>query len=189
MILSHCEQSEAISINKNPSLFFGSLFDPAKNGRDVPYGASLLGLQEDKETRTMSRAKRKTWVDEMFLTDFYVLAYRDRVDDPEQVKQDVEGVVRMLCLPKGSEILDWCCGYFRHAIPLARKGYKVTGLDLSPTHIAIGKMEAKKAGLGLKEVFGSLRYLLTGKFEGMGMHDLVGLLGKDQVRARMASLV
>jgi SAM-dependent methyltransferase len=49
----------------------------------------------------------------------------------ERTAAEVNGVVGQLGLPPGSRLLDLCCGHGRHAVPLARLGYQVTGLDLS----------------------------------------------------------
>jgi SAM-dependent methyltransferase len=50
-------------------------------------------------------------------------------------------VVERLGLPPGARLLDLCCGQGRHAVPLARLGYRVTGLDLSR------RLLARAAGL------------------------------------------
>jgi SAM-dependent methyltransferase len=58
-----------------------------------------------------------------------------RVFDPllpaERTAAEVNGVVGQLGLAPGARLLDLCCGQGRHAVPLARLGYRVTGLDLS----------------------------------------------------------
>jgi SAM-dependent methyltransferase len=41
--------------------------------------------------------------------------------------------------PDGSEILDVACGAGRHAIPLARAGYRVVGVDISSDFLERGK--------------------------------------------------
>ena len=45
---------------------------------------------------------------------------------------DVKFLERALDLSPGMSVLDLGCGQGRHAIPLAERGYRVTGLDLSP---------------------------------------------------------
>jgi SAM-dependent methyltransferase len=51
----------------------------------------------------------------------------------ERAPGEADLIVRALALPPGSAILDLACGCGRHAIELARRGYRVTGLDLSRT--------------------------------------------------------
>ena len=50
---------------------------------------------------------------------------------PERTAAEVNGVVGQLGLAPGARLLDLCCGQGRHAVPLARLGLRVTGLDLS----------------------------------------------------------
>ena len=50
---------------------------------------------------------------------------------PERTAAEVNGVVGQLGLDPGARLLDLCCGQGRHAVALARLGYRVTGLDLS----------------------------------------------------------
>ena len=47
---------------------------------------------------------------------------------------EVDFIARELGLPAGARILDVGCGTGRHAVELARRGYRVTGVDLSPGH-------------------------------------------------------
>ena len=46
-------------------------------------------------------------------------------------------------------ILDIGCGTGRHAVELARRGYSVTGIDLSESMLAVAKEKAAKAGLSV----------------------------------------
>jgi SAM-dependent methyltransferase len=49
---------------------------------------------------------------------------------------EVQGVERLLGLSPGNSILDCPCGYGRHSIPLAEKGYKVLGVDINQEMLA-----------------------------------------------------
>jgi SAM-dependent methyltransferase len=65
-----------------------------------------------------------------FFDDDYLRIFASELLD-ERTAAEVNGVVELLGLPPGARLLDLCCGHGRHAVPLARLGYRVTGLDLS----------------------------------------------------------
>ena len=65
-----------------------------------------------------------------FFDDFYLRAYADEERDAEAGAQALAAVKLAGC-PEGGEVLDVPCGFGRHAIPLARAGYRVTGVDRS----------------------------------------------------------
>jgi SAM-dependent methyltransferase len=56
-------------------------------------------------------------------------------------------------------LLDVGCGYGRIAIPLAARGYQVTGLDLSESLLRIGRKEARDQGERLPLAAGSMTRL------------------------------
>jgi 2-polyprenyl-3-methyl-5-hydroxy-6-metoxy-1,4-benzoquinol methylase len=62
--------------------------------------------------------------------------------------------------PKGS-LLDLGCGQGRNAIPLARMGYAVTGIDTSSLGIVQMVERAKEEGLALRGIVGDM-YTFTG---------------------------
>jgi len=66
---------------------------------------------------------------------------------PEVTQQQVDGVVAYLELEDGASVLDLACGYGRIAIPLAQRGYRVIGLDLSKVLLAKARRTARKAGV------------------------------------------
>lgn len=47
------------------------------------------------------------------------------------------------------------------------------------------KKEAKAESISIKEIFSATRYLLTGRFDGIGMHDLFEMLGNKEVEKRL----
>jgi SAM-dependent methyltransferase len=59
-----------------------------------------------------------------------------RAIPPQMTEAEVEFIADVLAVPAGGRILDVPCGNGRHSIPLARRGYRVTGVDLSEEFIA-----------------------------------------------------
>lgn len=65
----------------------------------------------------------------------------------ETTDTEIEGLINIFSeynIQPGGTILDLACGIGRHSIPLAKKGYKVVGIDISPTYIARAKEYAKE---------------------------------------------
>ncbi len=58
---------------------------------------------------------------------------------PEQTRQEVGFIEKALTLRRNETLLDLCCGIGRHSIPLAKKGYRVTGMDFNPDYIKKAK--------------------------------------------------
>jgi ubiquinone/menaquinone biosynthesis C-methylase UbiE len=70
----------------------------------------------------------ETW-DALF-SDFYLRAFADETRDAEAAEQAL-AAARLSGCPDGGDLLDVPCGFGRHAVPLARAGYRVTGVDRS----------------------------------------------------------
>src|SRR5262245_8424583 len=63
-------------------------------------------------------------------------------------------------------VLDVPCGFGRHSLELARRGYQVTGVDLSVEFVAEARKAAEAAKLPAKFVVGDMRRLqLDGAFD------------------------
>src|SRR5262249_12669661 len=95
------------------------------------------------------------WYHEFFGED-YLRIYAHTLA-PERTAQEVEGIVRLLALPPGSSILDLCCGHGRHSIPLAQRGYQVTGQDLSEFFLQRAQVDAQVEGVSVRWVRGDMR--------------------------------
>ena len=65
---------------------------------------------------------------------------------------EVDFLEAELSLPPGSAILDMGCGTGRHSVELARRGYRVTGVDLSAGMLAQAKQAAQQAGVQVEWV-------------------------------------
>lgn len=68
---------------------------------------------------------------------------------------EVEFLVTLLRLPAGSRILDVGCGTGRHAVRLAKRGYRVTGIDLSAGMLAEARRAASEANVAVDWVQGN----------------------------------
>jgi SAM-dependent methyltransferase len=66
---------------------------------------------------------------------------------PGQTAREVAFITRQIPLPDHARVLDVCCGPGRHAIPLARLGYDVTGIDRDAKAIAAATVAASNAAV------------------------------------------
>jgi cyclopropane fatty-acyl-phospholipid synthase-like methyltransferase len=73
----------------------------------------------------------------------------------------VDFLLEELNLPPGSAILDMGCGTGRHSVELARRGYQMTGVDLSAGMLAQAAKAAQAAGVQLELVQSDARAYLS----------------------------
>jgi SAM-dependent methyltransferase len=64
----------------------------------------------------------------------------------ERTRAEVDFVVERLELDPGARVLDVACGHGRHSLELSRRGFDVTGVDLSPRSIALAREAAEREG-------------------------------------------
>ena len=64
-----------------------------------------------------------------------------------------------LGIPPDARVLDAGCDIGRHSVPLASRGYEVTGFDLSPLYLEEARREAEAAGVNLRLIRGDTREL------------------------------
>jgi SAM-dependent methyltransferase len=93
--------------------------------------------------------RRREWFEHFFDAE-YVARLRD--EKPlRQTRAEVAFLLRNLRLPRGARILDVPCGYGRHAAELARRGFRVVGVDLSRSMIEEARRRfAKRARLSFR---------------------------------------
>jgi SAM-dependent methyltransferase len=58
---------------------------------------------------------------------------------------------------EGRSVLDLCCGPARHAVPLARRGMRVTGVDRTRFFLDLARDRARLAGVRIELVEGDMR--------------------------------
>src|SRR5262245_18749297 len=62
--------------------------------------------------------------------------------DPAQTEHEAAFIARWLPHATYTSLLDICCGSGRHARALARRGYRVTGVDLNAAALAAAQGES-----------------------------------------------
>jgi SAM-dependent methyltransferase len=103
------------------------------------------------------------FADESFWTEIYPFEF-----PPPVIDAGVAQVDRALALGgvTGGHALDLGCGPGRHAIPLARRGFAVTAVDLSAFHLARAREYAERAGVALELVQSDMRaFVRPGAFD------------------------
>jgi SAM-dependent methyltransferase len=79
---------------------------------------------------------------------------------------EVEAVRRLLPLPDGARVLDLGCGVGRHAVELARRGHRVTGVDRTAEYLAQAQELAYTAGVEVEWVHADIRsFRRDGEFD------------------------
>src|SRR5215217_3067331 len=134
----------------------------AGSGRAVlrwPGAKSTAGATLRKAWRTIATLGRQPLIDHDNLEE-----YADPVDYDRQDSSDT-GVAFYAALARetGGPVLEIACGTGRVAIPIARQGFAVTGLDLVPGMLELAR--SKSAGLPVRWVEGDARtFGLGGRF-------------------------
>ena len=86
---------------------------------------------------------------------------------PQATQSEAEFVIDAMGLQAGTQVLDVGCGYGRHAMELAARGFHVVGLDLSTPLLVRGGEEAMRRGLQINFVRGDMRELdFDAQFDG-----------------------
>jgi len=122
--------------------------------------------------------KESTWK-EFF--DNHAPEYMDNCFTKSTVKE-VDFILDIFDFQPGKTILDVGCGTGRHSIELARRGYNMTGIDLSTGMLNEARKEAKKLDLNINFSEGDAQnFNLNKTFDGAICicEGAFGLLGKD----------
>lgn len=85
----------------------------------------------------MSETKHPEWFECWFDSPYYHVLYKNR--DFAEAELFIDNLIQLIKPQKANRILDLACGKGRHAIYLNKKGFDVTGIDLSEKSIACAK--------------------------------------------------
>jgi SAM-dependent methyltransferase len=135
------------------------------------------------------RRKRRTkqWFEEIFDDDYLrTLPFLT----PRQTEREAVFIADSLALPEGASVLDLGCGYGRHAMELAGKGWKVTGLDLSLPLLIRAADAARRVGVNVNFIHGDMREMtFQDEFDGAYcMFTTFGYFDDDTNRKVAANL-
>lgn len=122
--------------------------------------------------------EKTTW--ERFF-DAHAPIYEDNVFTKNTLRE-VDFLLDELQLSPGGSVLDVGCGTGRHAIELAKRGYSVTGLDLSSEMLARAAVAAKAANAHVEWVrSNATQFTLPGKYNAAVClcEGAFGLLGQS----------
>jgi SAM-dependent methyltransferase len=135
---------------------------PAKKDKvdkaPAPASAAASGKPDGKPPRG------KPWFVDLFDEDYLrTLPFLT----PQATQAEAEFVIDAMGLTPGAQVLDVGCGYGRHAMELAARGFHVVGLDMSTPLLVRGGEEAHRRGLTINFVRGDMRELdFEGQFNG-----------------------
>jgi SAM-dependent methyltransferase len=108
---------------------------------------------------------------------------------PASTADEVDFVERALGLGGPARLLDLPCGEGRHALELARRGHRVTGVDLSPHAVERGRAEAMRTGAPVDFLAGDMRAPPPGPFDGACcLGNSIGYLCHEDLRGFLRSM-
>ncbi len=93
---------------------------------------------------------------------YYDFIYHDLVNYEEDV-DFLDAVFRKFLPSRPGTILDLGCGTGNHDLPLAARGYRVTGLDLSASQLTVARRKARDARLPVTFVRADMRSFALGR--------------------------
>ena len=100
------------------------------------------------------RSPASDWYKTAFRYD-YLRVYPHRND--EEARRQVDFLLASMDIPSSCEVLDLGCGDGRHSLELARRGYRVTGLDLSKELLERARRRTAEEGLDINFIQGDMR--------------------------------
>ena len=75
----------------------------------------------------------------------------------EDTVRQVDFIIDQLQLKGTERILDLACGFGRHSLEFARRGYDVTGVDITPSYVDYANEQAKKERLNARFICSDIR--------------------------------
>jgi SAM-dependent methyltransferase len=129
---------------------------PPKAAPKPPPAAAATAVVTAKDPSPGKGGRSKPWFVDLFDEDYLrTLPFLT----PQATQSEAEFVIDAMSLAPGAQVLDVGCGYGRHAMELAARGFHVVGLDLSTPLLVRGGEEAHRRGLTINFIRGDMREL------------------------------
>jgi SAM-dependent methyltransferase len=128
-------------------------------------------------------------------TDWYANSLTTEIVDApwtESTSREVDRLITTLKLTPDDRIVDLGCGYGRHSLELARRGFQVVGVDLSGDLIAQARERAERAGVAVELLQSDLRELrFEAEFDAAVnlFSGAIGYLENEQENRRLFEVV
>lgn len=110
----------------------------------------------------------------------------------EDTKRQADFLIEKLGLKGGERILDLACGFGRHSLELARRGFDVTGIDITSDYIRYAAEQAEKEHLPARFICSDVRNAdLENEFDAvLNMADgAIGYLENDEENLKIFKVV
>ena len=136
------------NVTKRKKLFDVDYIDD--NGEIEPYpiddviDKDFKDYSEFQDKYDSLKAMEKDWYQKNWTLDIQNMSW------VEDTGRQVDFLIKQLQLKGTEKILDLTCGFGRHSLEFARRGYDVTGIDITPAYIDYANEQAKKENLNAK---------------------------------------
>jgi len=131
--------------------------------------------------KTRATSRPKAWFDD---DSFWTLLKPFMFDERKWLgaEQDAPLLEQLLGLEPGAKVLDLCCGPGRFTLALARRGFRVTGVDRTRGYLAEARKRARAQKLAVELVHSDMRrFSRPGAFDaGISMFTSFGYFKKPE---------
>src|SRR5712692_8275153 len=106
------------------------------------------------------------------------------VESPADAARAVQWILGRTRLAPGTAVLDAPCGFGRHSVEFARRGYAVTGVDFNETELERARAAAKSARVTLRLISQDMRDMeFSGEFDlAVNLFSSIGYFSDDEDR-------
>lgn len=112
---------------------------------------SLVRAIADRKERPTPWVDATTypWSDPEFSKRYVRRADHSDLIGMNETGEEVESLIALLQAKPKARILDLCAGNGRHAVAMALRGYRMTGIDIGPGAVSLARETAKNLGLAI----------------------------------------